>query len=49
MKVYLSVDIEGVTGITAWGGIHGVLEPQPGETLFVNAAAGAVGSVLALV
>lgn len=35
----------GLTGITAWGGIHGVLEPQPGETLFVNAAAGAVGSV----
>lgn len=35
----------GLTGITAWGGIHGVLGPQPGETLFVNAAAGAVGSV----
>lgn len=36
----------GLTGITAWGGIHGVLKPQPGETLFVNAAAGAVGSVV---
>lgn len=35
----------GLTGITAWGGIHGVLKPQPGETLFVGAAAGAVGSV----
>ncbi|MFO6446099.1 zinc-binding dehydrogenase [Erythrobacter sp. NE805] len=35
----------GLTGITAWGGIHGVLKPEPGETLFVNAAAGAVGSV----
>ncbi len=35
----------GLTGITAWGGIHGVLKPQPGETLFVNAAAGAVGSI----
>lgn len=35
----------GLTGITAWGGIHGVLKPQKGETLFVNAAAGAVGSV----
>jgi NADPH-dependent curcumin reductase CurA len=35
----------GLTGITAWGGIHGVLKPQAGETLFVNAAAGAVGSV----
>lgn len=35
----------GLTGITAWGGIHGVLNPGPGETLFVNAAAGAVGSI----
>jgi NADPH-dependent curcumin reductase CurA len=35
----------GLTGITAWGGIHGVLKPQAGETLFVNAAAGAVGSI----
>lgn len=35
----------GLTGITAWGGIYGVLKPQPGETLFVGAAAGAVGSV----
>ncbi|MEI6643030.1 MAG: NADP-dependent oxidoreductase [Novosphingobium sp.] len=35
----------GLTGITAWGGIYGVLKPQPGETLFVNAAAGAVGMV----
>lgn len=35
----------GLTGVTAWGGIHGVLKPQPGETIFVNAAAGAVGSI----
>ncbi len=35
----------GLTGVTAWGGIHGVLKPQPGETLFINAAAGAVGSI----
>ncbi|QIQ87051.1 NADP-dependent oxidoreductase [Erythrobacter sp.] len=35
----------GLTGITAWGGVRGVLDPQPGETVFVNAAAGAVGSV----
>ncbi len=35
----------GLTGITAWGGIHGVLKPQPGEAIFINAAAGAVGSV----
>jgi NADPH-dependent curcumin reductase CurA len=36
----------GLTGITAWGGLFGVLKPQAGETLFVNAAAGAVGSVV---
>jgi len=35
----------GLTGITAWGGVRGVLRPQPGETVFINAAAGAVGSV----
>jgi NADPH-dependent curcumin reductase CurA len=35
----------GLTGVTAWGGIHGVLKPEAGETLFVNAAAGAVGAV----
>jgi NADPH-dependent curcumin reductase CurA len=35
----------GLTGITAWGGINGVLKPEPGESLFVNAAAGAVGAV----
>ena len=37
--------IYGLTGITAWGGINGVLKPQPGETMFINGAAGAVGSV----
>ena len=37
----------GLTGITAWGGVRGVLRPRRGETFFVNAAAGAVGSVAA--
>ena len=37
--------IYGLTGITAWGGINGVLKPQSGEILFINGAAGAVGSV----
>jgi len=35
----------GLTGITAWGGINGVLKPKRSETLLVNAAAGAVGSL----
>ena len=37
--------IYGLTGITAFAGIRHVLKPQPGETLFVSGAAGAVGSV----
>ena len=37
--------IFGLTGVTAWGGINGVLKPQPGETVFINGAAGAVGSI----
>lgn len=37
--------IYGLTGVTAWGGINGVLKPQSGETLFIDGAAGAVGSV----
>lgn len=36
----------GLTGVTAWGGINGVLKPKPGETLYVNGAAGAVGSLV---
>jgi len=35
----------GMTGMTAWFGVTDVLKPQPGETLVVSAAAGAVGSI----
>jgi NADPH2:quinone reductase len=35
----------GHTGITAYLGIEDIGRPQPGETMFVSAAAGAVGSV----
>ncbi|MGO9155468.1 NADP-dependent oxidoreductase [Mycobacterium sp.] len=35
----------GVTGLTAWIGIRDIGKPQPGETVVVSAAAGAVGSV----
>ena len=35
----------GLTGVTAWGGINGVLKPQTGETILINGAAGAVGSI----
>ncbi|WP_051341404.1 NADP-dependent oxidoreductase [Pseudonocardia spinosispora] len=35
----------GHTGITAYLGMHDIGRPEPGETVFVSAAAGAVGSV----
>jgi len=35
----------GMTGLTAWVGMRRIGEPQPGETVVVSAAAGAVGSV----
>ena len=34
-----------MTGLTAWVGIRDIGKPQPGETVVVSAAAGAVGSV----
>ncbi|MBI1179515.1 MAG: zinc-binding dehydrogenase [Alphaproteobacteria bacterium] len=40
---YLSV--LGFTGLTAWSGLTYYGKPQAGETLFVSAASGAVGSV----
>ena len=35
----------GATGLTAWVGLKDIGRPQPGETVVVSAAAGAVGSV----
>jgi NADPH-dependent curcumin reductase CurA len=35
----------GMTGLTAWIGIRDIGKPQPGETVVVSAATGAVGSV----
>lgn len=42
----LSLGVLGLTGITAWAGVHRVLRPRPGGTLVVSSAAGAVGSVV---
>ncbi len=36
----------GMPGMTAWVGLNKIAECQPGETVFVSAAAGAVGSVV---
>lgn len=35
----------GMPGVTAWYGVNRLLDPQPGQTLVVSAASGAVGGV----
>lgn len=42
-----SFSVLGGTGLTAWIGMSEIGRPQPGETVVVSAAAGAVGSVAA--
>jgi NADPH-dependent curcumin reductase len=44
LTAYLS--LFGLTGLTAYFGLLDIGKPQPGETLVVTAAAGAVGSVV---
>jgi hypothetical protein len=43
LTAYMSV--LGMTGLTAWAGMTDIGRPQPGETVVVSAAAGAVGSI----
>ena len=38
------IGVLGMTGFTAWLGITDICRPEPGQTLVVSAAAGAVGS-----
>tara|TARA_B110001454_G_scaffold219154_1_gene250459 strand:+ start:5619 stop:6626 length:1008 start_codon:yes stop_codon:yes gene_type:complete len=40
------MSIMGMTGMTAYFGLLDITNPQPGETLVVSAAAGAVGSIV---
>ena len=35
----------GMPGLTAWVGVHDIADAKPGETMFVSAASGAVGSI----
>lgn len=44
LQAYLGVI--GMPGMTAWYGIHDILQPKAGETLLVSAASGAVGSAV---
>jgi NADPH-dependent curcumin reductase len=36
----------GMPGVTAWVGLHKIIEPKAGETVVVSAASGAVGTVV---
>lgn len=40
-----NASVLGMTGLTAYFGVTDVLKPQPGETMVISAAAGAVGSI----
>jgi NADPH-dependent curcumin reductase CurA len=44
LQAYLGV--VGMPGVTAWYGLNKIIAPQPGETVVVSAATGAVGSVV---
>ena len=44
VSAYLGV--LGMPGLTAWVGTYDIAEVRPGETLFVSAASGAVGSIV---
>lgn len=44
LSAYLGV--LGMPGLTAWAGLTQILDPKPGETVFVSGAAGAVGSLV---
>lgn len=43
----IQVGMLGMTGLTAWAGMFPVADMQPGDVVWVSAAAGAVGSVVA--
>jgi len=42
----LALGVLGMPGLTAYAGVTRLLKPQPGETLLVSAAAGAVGATV---
>lgn len=43
----LVLSVLGITGLTAWFGLHDIGKPRKGETVVVSGAAGATGSVAA--
>jgi NADPH-dependent curcumin reductase CurA len=45
----LGIGILGMPGSTAYGGLIDVLRPNKGETIFISAASGAVGSLVGMI
>lgn len=45
MPLTANLSVLGMTGLTAWAGVTDVLDPRPGQTMVISAAAGAVGSI----
>eukprot|EP01039_Chlorochromonas_danica_P000629 gene629-684_t len=43
------IGILGMPGSTAYAGIEGILRPNPGETIFISAASGAVGGLAGMI
>ena len=41
-----AISVRGMPGLTAWVGLVDIGKPQPGETVFVSSATGAVGQVV---
>jgi len=47
--INLGVGILGMPGSTAYGGLIDILRPNKGETIFISAASGAVGSLVGMI
>lgn len=47
-EITLGLGIMGMPGSTAYGGLIDVLRPNEGETIFISAASGAVGSLVGM-
>jgi len=45
LSLTANMSVLGMTGMTAYFGVVDVLDPKPGETMVISAAAGAVGSI----
>ena len=48
-EITLGLGVLGMPGSTAYGGLIDVLRPQQGETIFISAASGAVGSLVGMI